>query len=780
MATLTSSLIVRLLDQVTTPAKKIGASLLGLNNAVGANFGQRLNTAIASNNAALARQRGALFDAAAGFYVLKNALSAPIRDAMAFESAMADVRKVVDFGSEGAFKDFQAELIALSKRIPISVNGLAQIAAAAGQAGIAGEDLIRFTEAAAKVGVAFDISADEAGEAMAKMMTGLGITIDEAVLLTDAMNHLSNAQASSAAEVLDVVRRVGAQAKMFGFTAEEVAALGSAMISAGAQSEVAATSFRNMGAALTSGGSATARQQRAFKKLGLDAKVVAAAMQVDATGTVVDVLERISELPADIQAAVSKDLFGSEARALGPLLTNLNLVKDSLALVSDESAYAGSSFREYEVRAKTFANSVELFNNKLTALKIVIGAALIPAINDLMTAIGPTIEQIADFVSAHPDLTRNVIAATAAVIGFKIAIAGLSFIGLLGKGGALSMLALGYNTLGKAIIGATAAAKGSVGLQATLAAMSGAKFGGFAKFGVALRGIVLAIPGIAPLGGILSAIGAGVATISAPVWGAFAVAAAAVGAAGVLIWKYWDRLSSIFGGVAARIGEELAPAIELARPVLDWLGGAGQIIAANFTAAMDKIGEFTSWIGSFFSQEVLTDEEKAGFRQAGYDVIDSMLAGMKAMFAVALDWFRTWPEKILAAIGNINIASLFNWGGGPSVGVTVGPSELNGVINGQVDTGLPVPSGHRAKGGNVWPGGSFLVGEDQPEIFSPDKSGTITPLSQASGPSIGQIGPFHISGADDPVAVALEVRREVEDALSKMMRGAHADTGVYG
>lgn len=235
--TLTSSLVVRLLDQVSAPAKKVGGALLGLDRSArqAANgFGGRLNIAAERNSRSLEVARGGMIDAIAAFIALKNAICGPVRE------AMADVKKVVDFPTPEALQEFEKGLIDLSKRVPLSVNGLAQIAAAAGQAGIAGADLNRFTEAAAKVGVAFDISADKAGEAMAKLMTGLGLSIDEAVLLTDSMNHLSNAQASSAAEILDVVRRVGAQSKQFGFSATQVSAFASAMISAGAESEVAA------------------------------------------------------------------------------------------------------------------------------------------------------------------------------------------------------------------------------------------------------------------------------------------------------------------------------------------------------------------------------------------------------------------------------------------------------------------------------------------------------------------------------------------------------------
>ena len=66
--TLTSSLIVRLVDQVSAPARKVGASLLGLNNDARGGFGGRLTQAIDTNNAALERARGRLLEAGAAFF----------------------------------------------------------------------------------------------------------------------------------------------------------------------------------------------------------------------------------------------------------------------------------------------------------------------------------------------------------------------------------------------------------------------------------------------------------------------------------------------------------------------------------------------------------------------------------------------------------------------------------------------------------------------------------------------------------------------------------------
>ena len=136
MANLTTQLIVELLDKVSVPARGVARSLAGITRSIDdANgrrigLGDRLDAAITRNNRALADARAGLVDAVAGFYTLRAAIAAPVEEATKFESAMADVKKVVDFPTPQAFKDFQAGLMALSRDIPLSVNGLAEIAAA--------------------------------------------------------------------------------------------------------------------------------------------------------------------------------------------------------------------------------------------------------------------------------------------------------------------------------------------------------------------------------------------------------------------------------------------------------------------------------------------------------------------------------------------------------------------------------------------------------------------------------------------------------------------------
>lgn len=783
MATRTSQLIVELLDRVSGPARRVSDALgrvrKSASDPASRNFTDALNGALERTNAMLADARAGVIDAVGGFYALRGAIAAPVASAMALESAMSDVKKVVDFKDDAELAAFTQQLLDLTKVIPMSVEGLAAIAAAAGQAGIAKDDLIAFTDAAARVGVAFDISAEDAGQAMAKMMTGLGLSLPEVIRLSDAMNHLSNQQASSAAEVMDVVRRVGAMAKQYGFTAEEVAAFGSAMVASGAQTEVAATSFMNMGRALTRGASATKRQRDAYAKLGMDAEKVAKSMQTDAVKTTITVMEAIAALPAEMRASVSSDLFGDEARALGPLLTNLDLVRESMGLVADETNYAGSAFKEYEARAKTFENRLQLFRNALSRVGIVIGTALLPPLTELMDRIEPVLDRIGEWISANPQLVAGVMAAVGALVAFRGAVAALTFASLLGKSGALTALAFGMNTVGRAARGAWGAASASVALQTALARMDGQKIGLFTKLGAALRGLA-AVTGLTAIKAALAGLIGVVATISAPVWLAIAAAVAAVG----LAWKYWGRVSAFISGVGRAIGDILAPALDAIRPVLDWFAPIGEVIAAGWDKAATAVSAVGKWLGSIFSQETLSEEDKAKAEQAGYDFVMAIWDGMKRVASEVTAWMDSWIGRLIFPVtGAINLMKSIKGG------------EGDGVTSDPMGTGFE----QRAGGGPIRAGTPYIVGEDGPELITPSRSGFVHPAGETqkmmSGTGGGtaraavaappgkvtlNLGGVTINAAPGQSAqeVAERAIALIEQKIGAALRGIQADTGM--
>lgn len=308
----------------------------------------------------------------------------PVKQAMQMEDAMAEIKKVVDFSSPDGLQKMQAALEKMSLSIPITAEGLAKITAAAGQAGIAEPDLIRFTETAAKMGVAFDISAEEAGEMMAKWRSGMNLTQDQVESLADATNALSNNNAAMAKQVGEALKRYGALGKVAGLTEKQTAAMAATIIGAGAEAEVAATGMNAFMRSLTKGGSMTDLQKAAFGNLGFDALQLQKDVQTDAPKTIFAVLDAIkTKLPKELQMQYLTAMFGEEgARAMGPMLANTEKLRENFDLVAESEKYAGSMEKEFLSRSATTSNALELASNAISYFARAVGDPMLGTLKE--------------------------------------------------------------------------------------------------------------------------------------------------------------------------------------------------------------------------------------------------------------------------------------------------------------------------------------------------------------------------------------------------------------
>jgi TP901 family phage tail tape measure protein len=356
-----------------------------------------------------------------------GALAAPFvagaAAAIDFESQMADVKKVVNFDKPEQFKQMGDDIGRLSERLPMAAGDIAKIVAAGGQSGIARDELLGFAEAAVKMGIAFDQSAEESGDMMAKWRTSFKMTQADVEGLADRINYLGNTGPANTKQISDIVTRIGPLGAIAGLASGQIAALGATMAGVGIEQDVAATGIKNFMLALTKGSAATKGQQQAFKALRLDSKAVAAGMQKDSQGTLLDVLTRVSKVKAESQAGLLTTLFGSESvGAIAPLLTNLDLLKSNLQKVTDEKEYGGSMDKEYQSRAATTANNLQLLRNSAASVARAIGDALLPAINTVASALRPMVSRVAQIIQANPGLVRGLAIAGAAFTAIRLAV----------------------------------------------------------------------------------------------------------------------------------------------------------------------------------------------------------------------------------------------------------------------------------------------------------------------------------------------------------------------
>ena len=355
----------------------------------------------------IAKQAAAIASAAWGALKIGEFVTDSVQAAVDFESAMADVAKVVDGlrDENGNLTDtyyaMSDSIVQMSKNIPMAAEDLAAITASAGNAGIAAEELTTFTETAAKMGVAFDTTAEQAGDWMAKWRTSFTMSQEEVTALADQINYLSNNSASTASEISTIVTAVGPLGDVAGISAAQIAALGSTMVGVGVQQDVAATGIRKLATTMVAGSSATKAQATVLQQLGLDATEMAQRMQTDAEGAILTFLEAVSKLPEAEQAAALKNYFGQESvGAIAPLLTNLDVLRERFEMVADAQLYAGSMDAEYAARAATTANNIQLYENRIAALKIQIGNYLLPVVNKVLGAASTGLDWLSDKIAS--------------------------------------------------------------------------------------------------------------------------------------------------------------------------------------------------------------------------------------------------------------------------------------------------------------------------------------------------------------------------------------------
>lgn len=469
------------------------------------------------------------------------------KKAIEFEGTMADVAKVVDGlrDQNGAFTKSYYEmsdaLLNMSKNIPMTADALGQIMASAGQAGIASEDLAKFTETAAKMGVAFDTTAEQAGEWMATWRTALNLSQTQVAALGDQLNYLGNTTSENALKLSEVVTRVGALGQTAGLSAGEVAALAASM--PGVTAEISATGIESMMIAMTAGASATSKQAAVLQQLGFTASDMANRMQTDAKGAIIDLLGAIKQLPAAEQTAALSQYFGKESvSSIAPLLKNLGYLQQQFAKVGDAAAYSGSMEAEYAVRADTTANKLQLMQNKLAVLQVQIGNKILPYVND-----------------ALDDLSANALPKAEKTLGFIIPKVAKLLGFMLEHSSALINIGLGitavvgisktFKAVSTAYKGATAAVKLLRAAQlktkiATVALTASSKAHTFAMKASAAASKIAA--------GAQKVLAASFKFIKSPA-GLAVVAITALIAAGVWLYKNWDTVKAKAAQLGAKI-----------------------------------------------------------------------------------------------------------------------------------------------------------------------------------------------------------------------------------
>lgn len=325
--------------------------------------------------------------AALAVTALGGALVGSAQSAAAWQTSMTGVAKTTGLGGAD-LAELSDQLLTMSTHMPVAASGLAEIAQAGGSLGIAKEELAGFTEVAAQMGVGFEMSAEQAATAGAKILNAFGQEMDTENLrsLGSVVNAMGDSFAATEPQVLDFLNRASFLNTTMGQSIPQVAALGTTLISAGMEAEVAATGIKSAINMLTSETSKKGGMDNWAKLMGTDVDTLKGKIAEDLNGTLIEtanVIAGMADPTERFQAAVAA--AGTEgAPALLKLAGSAEDYAKALGMSNEEWENATSLQKTYDAQMSTVTSQWTIFTNTLSMASTSLGTGLLPYLADAL------------------------------------------------------------------------------------------------------------------------------------------------------------------------------------------------------------------------------------------------------------------------------------------------------------------------------------------------------------------------------------------------------------
>ncbi|MQT44449.1 phage tail tape measure protein [Pseudomonas sp. FSL R10-0765] len=551
----------------------------------------------------------------------------PVKLAIDYESAMADVKKVVNFDKPEGFDTLRNEILELTRSLPLAASDLASIAASGGQLGVASTDLKQFTTSVAKMATAFDMSAEAAGDSMAKLANVYQIPIKEIDRLGDAINELSNSSPAKASDIVSALSRVGGVAKAFGLTETQAAALSNTFISLGKPPEVAATAINGMLIKLQTADKQSVKFQEALESINISASSLKTSIGKDAQGALSDFLGTVSLVPKADRMGLLVDLFGLEyADDVAVLAGSMETYAGSLALIKDASNYKGSMEKEFQARAATTANNLQLLKNGLAELGINLGSAVLPRLNELINTVRPVFTSFATWAKENAGVVGGVLKLVTGVVALRLGFIALSY--------GVSLGASAFNGVGIAM--SVASGKMAVLNTSIIATRMAPLIAG-------VNGLKIALPGLSASMAVLGTV------IAATPIGWIIGGIAAVAAAGFLIYKYWEPIKAWTGGFFGGLMEGL-------KPIGDAFSSAFAPLAPLISGLGTLLKPVIQWFSELLSPVELSGEALGQASSSGMAfgrIVGAAVSGLLTPLRWVLEGIGEIPRAFSGGLGSM-------------------------------------------------------------------------------------------------------------------------------
>lgn len=386
----------------------------------GANAGELLQDAFTTLGVA-----AALHKIADGFRECINA-------SIEFESAITGVYKTVD-GTDEQLAAISDGVKAMSLEMPSSTTEIAGVAEAAGQLGIATDNITDFTEVMINLGEATNLSSDEAASSLAKFANITGMSADNYENLGSSVVALGNNFATTEADIVAMATRMASAGTLAGLTETDILGLAAAMSSVGIEADAGGSAMSTLLSDIQVAVETGSDDLNDFASVAnMTSAQFRSAFQEDAAGALYAFIDGLNDVERNGETAtvILNDMGITEIRlsnAVKSLASNSGGLADALDVSAQAWEENTALAKEADTRYATLESRLAITKNAANNLKIAIGDVLTPTIGEFADAGTGVLSWLTGFIEQNPIVVEGITAAAAAVVVGTAAVTAFTF-----------------------------------------------------------------------------------------------------------------------------------------------------------------------------------------------------------------------------------------------------------------------------------------------------------------------------------------------------------------